>query len=301
MKKIMILILALLCLNISCLVYATDVNLNDVKAKITLRPEDIHPDGINMEVGTASFWFEVNATVSGESGETISYQWYESKTGKEEDIKPIKNETNSIFVPDQEIGTTYYCVGVTTTLGDEFVTEYTKLLEATFTPKIIDKVWITNVKEPAVGEKPSNLAMQYTDYELNNYYGYEITSVKWTPEDKVFKEDVAYTIEVEIEYWDNVEFANDVDAKINEMEAKFKPNTLGESALVSYTFEKLTTEKQDENSKIDSGELIDDIMQNEEIEYAPSDDDKLDLSAIILCTIFAVLMVFALIVILNKR
>lgn len=307
MKRNLVFLLIICCVFMTGIVFATDGGLDemnkspdtpkleDLKAEIYLKPEDSHPNGVNMEVGTASFWFEVGARVSGDFGETVSYQWYESKTGNMDDLLLLSGETKSIFIPEQVIGTTYYCAGVITSLGSESIVEYTKLLEATFTPKMIDKIWITEVKEPIIGERPNEMASQYTDYELNNYYGYEITSVKWTPSDDVFKENVKYTVDVEIEFWDNVEFTEKVDVKINNMEATLKKNADGETAVVSYTFEK-------PSKNTSSGDYVQ--SGDEEIEYGNSEyatDEKLDLSVIILSTICAIIVVFALVLIFKNR
>lgn len=298
-RNISFLLIVLFCFILPCFVCAAD--LESLKANIYLRPEDTHPDGINIEVGTASFWLEVGASVSGDSGETVSYQWYESKTGSMDDIVAIDNETKSIFIPEQKIGTTYYCVGVITTLGDESVTEYTKLLEATFTPKVIDKIWITEVKEPRAGEVADYNASQYTDYELNNYYGYEITSVKWYPDDKVFKEGVEYRVDIQIEFWDNVKLTDKIDVKINEMKADFKKDEASDTAIVSYTFNKL--EKNDEKINEISGEKKsgENFISNENLVDEKSEDGKLDLSSVILSTICVVVIIFALIVIVKKK
>lgn len=307
MKRDFVLLLVLMCFVLPCCVCATEVNLEELKAEIYLKPEDAHPNGVNMEIGTASFWFEVGAEVSGESGETVSYQWYESKTGSMDDIVAIENENRAVFIPEQRIGTTYYCVGVTTKLGNESIVEYTKLLEATFTPKMIDKIWITDVKEPEIGKQPSISAEQYTDYELNNYYGYEITSVSWAPADEAFKEGVEYRVDVAIEFWDNVKLTDEVDVKINNMKADLFLDDAQDSATVSYSFEKLAKDNvgiiEDEQSgevEIVSGEnaSINEIVDDESTKV---NEEKLDLSAIILSTVCVIVVVFALLVLMRKK
>ena len=297
MKRTFILLLILLCFILPSLSYAS---IDNLKANIYLKPEDLHPNGVNMEIGTASFWFEVGASISGDSGESISYQWYESKTGNMDDIVAIKNENREIFIPDQKIGTTYYCVGVTTKLGDESTVEYTKLLEATFTPKIIDKIWITGISEPNIGSKSSASANQYTDYELNNYYGYEITSVSWIPNDKNFKENVEYRVDVGIELWDNVELADKVDVKINDMVANFTYNEGNNNAIVSYTFDKLSMQKEESGEQGEEQISGDNNFENI-VDEKSNNEEKLDISAIILCTVCITVLIFGLMIGIRKK
>lgn len=307
MKRFFVLFILLNCFIMLGVVYATDINIEDVKANIYLKPEDTHPNGVNMEIGTASFWFEVGAEVSGDSGESVFYQWYESKTGNMDDIVAVESENREIFIPEQKIGTTYYCVGVTTKLENESTTEYTKLLEATFTPKMIDKIWITNVNEPSIGNQPSMSAEQYTDYDLNDYYGYEITSVKWTPNDDTFKEGVEYKVDINIEFWENVKFSDKVDAKINGMEAEFIQAETQDSATVSYTFKSLENnndenndeqENQEENTKDNSGE---NNLNNKTVDESSVESEKLDMSSVILSAFFVVIIVFALMTMMKKK
>lgn len=265
----------------------------EIKAEIYLKPEDAHPNGINMEIGTASFWLEVGAKVSGESGAIVSYKWYESKDGTMENIKEIEGETKPIFVPEQKIGTTYYCAGVVTTANGKSNTEYTKLLEATFTPKLIDKIWIIGVKEPRIGEKAETTAEQYTDYELNSYYGYEITSVSWSPDVTEFREGQAYTVNIDIEYWDNVEFTEKLDVKVNEKDAEFEENPDGNGATISYTFEAIEKlieiEKKDEDKNANSGEEL----NNNNTQTQNENNEKAEITTIILVTIFVTLIIFS--------
>ena len=299
MKRFFILLVIIICFGMTGIVCAANINIEDVKANIYLKPEDTHPNGVNMEIGTASFWFEVGAEVSGDSGESIAYQWYESKTGNIDDITAIKNENKEIFVPEQKLGTTYYCVGVTTKLEEESTTEYTKLLEVTFTPKMIDKVWITNVIEPSIGEQPSMSAEQYTDYELNNYYGYEITSVKWTPNDEIFEEGVEYTVNIDIEFWENVKLTDKVDTKINNLDAKFVKNNTQDGATVSYTLKSLEKNTDEENNVISNEAQMENKSGENNLSDISTDDksveaEKLDISSIVLATIFVVIIVFSL-------
>lgn len=296
MKRYFLMIISVVLILLHNFCFAEEINWEGKKANIYLKPEDSHPNGINMEIGTASFWFEVGANVSGESGETVSYQWYESKTGKIEDIVAIPNETKEIFVPEQEIGTKYYCVGVITRLGNESTIEYTKLLEATFTPKVIDKIWITNVVEPSVGEEPSMSASPYTDYELNNYYGYEINSVKWIPNDSTFKEGVEYRVDINLEFWDNVKCADKLDVKINSADAEFIKNESSSEAVISYTFDKLEiqeNEKDTPNKETEESGETNLEIENIVIE-SNNEDEKLDMSAIVLSTMFVIVLIFAL-------
>lgn len=304
MKRFFVLSLILICLLLPCVCFATDVNIEDIKANIYLKPEDTHPNGVNMEIGTASFWFEVGAEVSGDSGESITYQWYESETGNMDDVVAVKNENREIFIPEQKIGTTYYCVGVTTSLEDKSTTEYTKLLEVTFTPKMIDKIWITNVSEPNIGEQPSMSAEQYTDYDLNDYYGYEIKSVKWTPDDETFKEGVEYKVDINIEFWKNVKFTNEVEAKINNLDAEYILNENQDGATISYTFKSL--EKNDEEKNFEDNNEVAKVSGDENLSDKVNDDnsvedEKLDMSSIILATVFVVIIVFSLMTIVKKK
>ncbi len=265
--------------------------IEEVKAEIVTRPEDLHPDGVNMEVGTASYWLEVEAKVSGDVDATISYQWYESKDGTIENITPIEGETKSVFIPEQKLGTTYYCVGVTTTYNGKSTTEYTKLLEATFTTKVIDIIWITDVVKPVSGERMEEKASPYVaEYDLNSHYGYDIEQVSWTPDDKFFEDGKEYTINISIKMWNDVELADDLDVRVNNQEAKFE-KTGQDTAVISYTFDKVGTESDITNS----GEKTN-------IEYKETvEKDSLSMSAIILTTICIIVIIFAIIVITKRQ
>ncbi len=273
----------------------------NIKATITLRPEDNHPNGINMEVGTASYWLQVEASYSGEEDAVISYQWYESKDGSMDSIVPVPNETNSVFIPEQKIGTTYYCVGVMTTAKGKTNIEYTKLLEATFTPKIIDKIWIIGVNEPVPDEEISNEAEPDTDDELNKYYGYDIIGVSWTPDDKVFRKGVKYTANIDIEYWEDTEFVDKLEVKVNNQNAKLE-KTGDTTARISYTFETTGNEHnagENSNEHNASGDI--ENNNNSEMENNSPQDESISMPAIILTTICIVLIIFALFVIIKKN
>lgn len=245
MKKFFTFILILLILTIN-VVLATESELEEpsgemLKATIYERPEDMHPNGVNIEIGTASYWLEVKAGVSGENDAKVTYQWYESEDDNIENITPVVGETKEVFIPEQTLGTKYYCVGVTTTSNGESYTEYTKLLEATFTKKLISEIMIVGVAEPVSGEKVQKVAKAYTTYDLNDYFGYDIKKVSWFPEDDVFEVGKEYSVNIDIEYWDNVEFDEKLYVTVNGYEANFVDADNG-TGQVSYTFEKLEEE-----------------------------------------------------------
>ena len=272
------------------------------KAEIYLRPEDAHPNGVNIEIGTASFWLEVGARISGDSGETVSYQWYESKDGTMENIVKVEGETKPIFIPEQKIGTTYYCVGVITTVNGKSTTEFTKLLEATFTPKMIDKIWIVGVKTPVSGETIEASAQQYTDYDLNDYFGYEITSVNWTPDDELFKVGQAYTVNISIEYWDNIEFTSELDVRVNDNEATIEELSDGKSAIISYTFEEIKEDFEEpsgEEEKDDNDFKVDNEVYESKNENA--EETKVEVSTVILVTVFVIIVIFSLMLLIKRN
>lgn len=243
MKKFFIFICTILIFMVnSVLAIENDANEQSgeiVKATIYERPEDMHPNGVNIEIGTASYWLEVKAGVSGDA--SVTYQWYESEDDNIANINPIEGETKEIFIPEQTLGTKYYCVGVTTIANGKSFTEYTKLLEATFTKKLISEIMIVGVAEPVSGEKPQKSATPYTTYDLNDYYGYDIKKVSWFPEDNVFEAGKEYSVNIDIEYWDNVEFDEELYVTVNGKEARVVDagNGMGQ---VSFTFEKLSEE-----------------------------------------------------------
>lgn len=260
MKKFFTVILILLILTIN-VVLATESELEEpsgemLKATIYERPEDMHPNGVNIEIGTASYWLEVKAGVSGETDAKVTYQWYESEDDNIENITPVVGETKEVFIPEQTLGTKYYCVGVTTTSNGESYTEYTKLLEATFTKKLISEIMIVGVAEPVSGEKVQKVAKAYTTYDLNDYFGYDIKKVSWFPEDDVFEVGKEYSVNIDIEYWDNVEFDEELYVTVNGYEANFvdADNGMGQ---VSYTFEKLEEEQKSvEVPDSNSGDVV---------------------------------------------
>lgn len=247
MRKFFMFICVLLVLTMN-VALATENDIEEpsgeiLKATIYERPEDMHPNGVNIEIGTASYWLEVKAGFSGDVEANVSYQWYESEDDNIENIKPIEGETKEIFIPEQVLGTKYYCVGVTTTANGKSFTEYTKLLEATFTKKLISEIMIVGVIEPVSGEKPQKSAAPYTTYDLNDYYGYDVKKVSWFPEDDVFEVGKEYSVNIDIEYWDNVEFDEELYVTVNGKEARFVDADNG-TGQVSFTFEKLEEEKK---------------------------------------------------------
>lgn len=260
MKKFFTFILILLILTIN-VVLATESELEEpsgemLKATIYERPEDMHPNGVNIEIGTASYWLEVKAGVSGETDAKVTYQWYESEDDNIENITPVVGETKEVFIPEQTLGTKYYCVGVTTTSNGASYTEYTKLLEATFTKKLISEIMIVGVAEPVSGEKVQKVAKAYTTYDLNDYFGYDIKKVSWFPEDDVFEVGKEYSVNIDIEYWDNVEFDEKLYVTVNGYEANFVDADNG-TGQVSYTFEKLEEEpKSVEALDSNSGDVV---------------------------------------------
>ncbi len=241
----LICILVILTMNVA---FATEADLKEpsgeqIKATIYERPEDMHPNGVNIEIGTASYWLEVKAGVSGDTDAKVTYQWYESKDDNIENIIPVVGETKEVFIPEQTLGTKYYCVGVTTTANGQSFTEYTKLLEATFTKKLISEIMIVGVVEPVSGEKPQKSASAYTTYDLNDYFGYDIKKVSWFPEDDVFEVGKEYSVNIDIEYWDNVEFDEELYVTVNGYEANFVDADNGKGQI-SYTFAKLEEEQK---------------------------------------------------------
>lgn len=298
MKKFLL----LFCINlllITNVAFATDLMPTEnsgeqVKATIYERPEDMHPNGVNMEIGTASYWLEVRAGVSGESDAKVTYQWYESEDDNIENIKPIAGETKEVFIPEQTLGTKYYCVGVTTTASGESFVEYTKLLEATFTKKIISEIIIVGVVEPVSGEKVQKLASPFTNYDLNDYYGYDIKKVSWFPEDDVFELGKEYSVNIDIEYWDNIEFDDDLFVTVNNKEAKFVDAENG-TGQVSFTFEKL--EEEQKNVDIlpkESGEKNGDIVETLE-------DETVDGNTLAIMFVIAFVVAFIIVSIVTKR
>lgn len=260
MKKIFTIILILLISTMN-VALATESELKEpsgeqVKATIYERPEDMHPNGVNMEIGIASYWLEVKAGVPEETDAKVTYQWYESEDDNIENITPVVGETKEVFIPEQTLGTKYYCVGVTTTSNGQSFTEYTKLIEATFTKKLISEIMIVGVIEPVSGEKIQKVAKAYTTYDLNDYFGYDIKKVSWFPEDDVFEVGKEYSVNIDIEYWDNVEFDEELYVTVNGYEANFvdADNGMGQ---VSYTFEKL--EEEPKNVEVfdkNSGDVV---------------------------------------------
>lgn len=260
MKKLFVYICILLMLTINTVLATENDKIEKsgemLKATIYERPEDMHPNGVNIEIGTASYWLEVKAGVSGEVDAKVTYQWYESEDENIENIKPVVGETKEVFIPEQTLGTKYYCVGVTTTSNGQSFTEYTKLLEATFTKKLISEIMIVGITEPVSGEKPQKLASAYTTYDLNDYFGYDIEKVSWFPEDDIFEVGKEYSVNIDIKYWDNVEFDEELYVTVNGYEANFvdADNGMGQ---VSYTFKKLEEEpKNMEVSLENSGDVV---------------------------------------------
>lgn len=269
MRKTITFLIVMMLLVLPCFVFGASGEESLID--IYMRPEDEHPDGVNMEIGVASFWFMVGAKSNDPSGE-ISYQWYVSDTLDENKITPIPDAVTPVLVPAQEIGTKYYCVAVTVKTVEKTETEITKLLEATFVPKVIDKIDIVNVVEPEEGAKPSISADPYTDFDLYDYFGYDIVDVSWQPEDESFKADKDYTINITIEYWENVQISGDTIATINGEEAKL--TSIGDNrAIVSYKFEK-DEPIEDVPNIISSGDI--DVKEEVKDDIKKDDQDVKD-------------------------
>ena len=113
---------------------------------VTAQPPVIgtQPKGGSYYVGD-SVTLSVKASVT--DGGTLSYQWYKTTVNDISTIKAIYKEsdasygTKASFVPEQTVGTTYYCVMVTNTVtkngkkATSFV--YSNLVAVTFSEKIV--------------------------------------------------------------------------------------------------------------------------------------------------------------------
>ena len=76
----------------------------------------------------------VTAEVS--DGGSLSYQWYASDTASKTDMVKIEGADQPTYLPPQEVGEKYYCVGVKNTLGDRMSDQLlSDLVKVSFSPK----------------------------------------------------------------------------------------------------------------------------------------------------------------------
>ncbi|HPE96155.1 MAG TPA: bacterial Ig-like domain-containing protein, partial [Bacillota bacterium] len=126
------------------------------------------PKGGNYAVGTATA-LSVNASVA-DSGK-LTYQWYRTSVNDISTISAIYSSTDASygaqksFTPLQDIGTTYYCVKVTNTLGSSSEYTYSSLIPVTYTERTNDPT----VEGIEIQSKPTKLT--YTKGETLNTAG----------------------------------------------------------------------------------------------------------------------------------
>lgn len=204
------------------------------------------PTGTDQQIGTP-FMMWIDA-VSPDGG-TLSYQWYQTSVNDISTIKAIMDYDDpyvgqeATYVPDPEIGTTYYCCMVTNTLSDGsegFV--YSDLVAVTFRAKEFNLFALKDLTPPAVGEKPDTTVTRVTD-DPNNFYGYDVLGVSWSPNDATFRAGVSYTVNIRCKVWENAAPRSDYYGTINGTPAAMPYDfDAGGEITVSYTYPALKAE-----------------------------------------------------------
>ncbi|MBO2526608.1 MAG: hypothetical protein CW335_00285 [Clostridiales bacterium] len=201
------------------------------------------PTGTDQQIGTPyMLWIDA---VSPDGG-TLSYQWYQTTVNDISTIKAIIDyddlyaSQEASYVPDPEIGTTYYCCMVTNTLSDgtsDFI--YSDLVAVTFRAKEFNLFALKDLTPPAVGEKPDTTVTRVTD-DPNNFYGYDVLSVSWSPNDATFRAGVAYTVKIRCRVWENAAPRSDYFGTINGADAVMPSDFDADGEItVSYTYPEL--------------------------------------------------------------
>ena len=172
---LILLILLLLC--------SSSYAMAAAEAKITS-----HPAGNSMEVGVADFYLEVQAN-SPDGGELL-YQWFVSSYSDMHDMKAValpddeKYGKTSTLIPPQELGTLYYCVEIVNySNGRHSRPVLSNVATVTFSPFTLHVADIRDIDQPESTKKPDTTAERHSDDVLSSFYGYDITGIKWAPND----------------------------------------------------------------------------------------------------------------------
>ena len=205
------------------------------EAKITS-----HPAGNSMEVGVADFYLEVQAN-SPDGGELL-YQWFVSSYSDMHDMKAValpddeKYGKTSTLIPPQELGTLYYCVEIVNySNGRHSRPVLSNVATVTFSPFTLHVADIRDIDQPESTKKPDTTAERHSDDVLSSFYGYDITGIKWAPNDALFAPDTVYSVEIELELWEESIAAEDFVATINGEPASMV-SSIGQKYIFSYTF-----------------------------------------------------------------
>ena len=95
-------------------------------------------------------------------------------------------------------------------------------------------------------------------------------------------------INIDIEFWEDVKIANDIDVRVNDEKAEI--NITGENtATVSYKFD---------NDKINNSQISGD---NNNSSYQSLEEKTLDIPTVILTTVCIIVIVFSIIVIIKRN